>query len=84
LTQNNSFFDVQASKDKVVLFEKNVKQEFNDNDVDFDFLNEDYYNNDNSESVVKTNNDDNDNERFMTLRKAMSKDFENKKNVFEK
>jgi len=61
-----------------------VKQEFNDNNVDFNLLNEDYYNNNNSESVVKANHDNNDNKRFITLRKAMLKDFDNKKNVLKK
>jgi len=83
LTQNSSFFDVQTSKDKIVLFEKNVKQEFNDNDIDFDLLNEDYYSDDDSESVVKANNDDNDNEKSITLRKAMLRDSNDKKGVLE-
>ncbi len=74
---------MQASKDKIILFEKNVKQKFNNNDVDFNLLNEDHYNNDNSENVVKTNNDDNDNKKSITLRKAMPKDFNDKKDVFE-
>jgi hypothetical protein len=74
---------VQASKDKIVLFEKNVKQESNDNDVDFDLLDEDYYNNDNSKSVVKTNNDDNDNEKSMTLRKVVPRDSNDKEDVLE-
>jgi len=83
LTQNSSFFDVQTSKDKIVLFEKNVKQEFDDNDVDFDLLNENHYSDNDSESVVKANNDDNDNEKFIILRKAMLRDFNDKKDVFE-
>ncbi len=83
MTQNSSFFDVQTSKDKIVLFEKNVKQEFNDNDIDFDLLNEDYYSDDDSESVVKANNDDNDNEKSITLRKAMLRDSNDKKGVLE-
>ncbi len=60
-----------------------MKQESNNNDVDFNLLNENYYNNDNNKSVVKTNNDDNDNERFITLRKVMSRDSNNKKDVFK-
>ena len=83
MTQNSSFFDVQTSKDKIVLFEKNVKQEFDDNDVDFDLLNENHYSDNDSESVVKANNDDNDNEKFIILRKAMLRDFNDKKDVFE-
>ncbi len=74
---------MQTSKDKIVLFEKNVKQEFDDNDVDFDLLNENHYSDNDSESVVKANNDDNDNEKFIILRKAMLRDFNDKKDVFE-
>jgi len=83
LTQNSFFFDVQISKDKIILFEKNVKQESNDNDVDFNLLNEDHYNNDDSESVIKANNDDNDDEKSITLRKVISRNLDNKKNVFK-
>jgi len=74
---------VQASKDKIILFKKNVKQESNDNDVDFDLLNENHYNNDDSESVIKANNDDNDDKRSMTLRKAIPRDSNDKKDVLE-
>ena len=83
MTQNSSFFSVQTSKDKTILFEKNVKQESNNNDVNFDFLNENYYNNNDSESVVKANNNNNDNEESITLRKVVSKDSNNKKDVFK-
>ncbi len=74
---------MQTSKDKIVLFRKNVKQKSNDNDVNFNLLNENYYDNDDNESVVKTNNDNNDSERSMTLRKAVPKDSNNKKNVLK-
>ena len=74
---------MQISKDKIILFEKNVKQESNDNDVDFNLLNEDHYNNDDSESVIKANNDDNDDEKSITLRKVISRNLDNKKNVFK-
>jgi len=74
---------VQASKDKIVLFGKNVKQESNDNDVDFDLLDENYYNNDDSKSVVKANNNNNDNEKSITLRKVVSRDSNDKEDVLE-
>jgi len=84
LTQNSSFFDVQALEDKTILFEKNVKQEFNNNNVNFNLLNQDYYNKNNSRSVVKTNNDNNNSERFIILRKIVSRDSNNKKDMLEK
>jgi len=74
---------VQTPKDKTISFGKNVKQEPNDNDVDFDLLDEDHYNNDDSESVVKANNDDNDGEGPMTLRKAVPRDPDDKEGVLE-
>lgn len=74
---------MQTPKDKTISFGKNVKQEPNDNDVDFDLLDEDHYNNDDSESVVKANNDDNDGEGPMTLRKAVPRDPDDKEGVLE-
>lgn len=57
-----------ASKDKSVSFKKIVKQEFNDNDLDFDFKKANYYSDDDKKNVK------NDDEKFMTLRKVVSKD----------
>lgn len=70
---------MQTSKEKVVSFETNVKQEFKE--IDFDFLNENLHKNE-SESVVKRD-EKNDDKEFMTLRKVVSKDFDDKKNVLE-
>jgi len=85
LIQNSSFSDVQTSKNKTVLFEKNVKQKFNNNDVDFNLLNENYYSNDDSESAVKTSKKNNNNsEKFIILRKDISRDPNDKKNMLEK
>ena len=76
---------MQTSKDKTILFEKNIKQKSNDNNIDFDFLNKDYYSNNNSESVIKTNKKNNNNsKKFITLRKAVSRNLNNKKDVLKK
>jgi len=85
LIQNSSFSDVQTPKNKTILFEKNIKQKSNDNDVDFDFLNKNYYSNNDSESAVKTNKKNNNNsKKSIILRKAVSRDPNDKKDVFEK
>lgn len=79
LTQNSSFSGVQAPKDKIVSFEANVKQE-PEND-DFDFLNEDLYGG-GSESAVKED-EENDGEGPMTMRKAVPRGPDGKEGVLE-
>jgi len=84
LAQNRSSSGVQAPKDKTVSFGENVKQEPNDNDVDFDLLDEDHYSDDDSGSAVKASKeDDNDGEGPMTLRKGVPRGPDGKEGVLE-
>lgn len=71
---------MQIPKDKSVLFKKKVKQKSEDNNLDF--LNKDYYK-DNSKSAVKRDKENNSNSSI-TLRKAVSRDSDSKKDILEK
>jgi len=68
---------VLASKDKSVSFKKIVKQEFNDNDLDFDFKKANYYSDDDKKNVK------NDDEKFITLRKVVFKDSNDEQDELE-
>lgn len=65
LAQNTSSSDVSAPKDKSVSFGKTVKQEFDDDDLDFDSEEADYYSDGDKKDV------EDDGEGPMTLRKAV-------------
>jgi len=75
---------MQISKNKTVLFEKNIKQKSNNNDIDFDLLNKNYYSNDDSGSAVKTSKkNNNNNKESIILRKAVSRDSNGKEDILK-